>query len=100
VLALDFLAGAGAGRGAVYNLGCGGAGYSVRQVLDTARRVTGRPIPARVSGRRPGDPAVLVASSSRIAADLGWRPRLQQLEAIVGSAWTWLRDHPRGYDRA
>jgi UDP-glucose 4-epimerase len=100
VLALDALAGRGARRGAVYNLGCGGRGYSVREVLDTARRVTGRPIPARIAGRRPGDPAVLVASSGRIAAELGWRPRLQQLDAIVGSAWAWRRDHPRGYARA
>lgn len=89
-LALDALA---AGhRGGVYNLGCGGRGWSVREVIETARAVTGRPIPARVGPRRPGDPAVLVASSARIARELGWRPVRQDLGQIVESAWRWLRE--------
>jgi UDP-glucose 4-epimerase len=73
--------------GGAYNLGCGGKGYSVRQVIDVAGKVCGREIPVRVGPRRPGDPAVLVASSSRIARELGWKPRFQDLRAIVASAW-------------
>ena len=76
-----------------YNLGCGGDGYSVREVIDTARRVTGRPIPVRVAARRPGDPAVLVASSDRIRTDLGWAPQFQRLDTIIESAWRWMRSH-------
>jgi UDP-glucose 4-epimerase len=88
VLALEPLAEPGVWR--AYNLGCGGRGYSVREVLDTATRVTGRPIPVRVAARRPGDPAVLIASSTRIARELGWLPEHQQLETIVASAWRWM----------
>ena len=77
------------GLAEAYNLGCGG-GYTVLEVVDAAVRVTGRIIPMRVAARRPGDPAMLIASSARIAADLGWSPRFQSLDAIVGSAWTWL----------
>lgn len=73
-----------------YNLGCGGDGYSVRQVIDTAARVSGRRIPVEVGPRRPGDPAVLIASSRAIRRDLGWEPRYQQLEAIVSAAWNWM----------
>ncbi|WP_434425837.1 UDP-glucose 4-epimerase GalE [Nannocystis pusilla] len=92
------LALSGVERGScIYNLGCGGAGYSVRQVVDTARAVTGAPIPVRMGARRAGDPAVLVASSARIQHDLGWQPRLGALATIVESAWTWLRVHPHGY---
>jgi len=79
------------GGPAVYNLGCGGHGYSVREVVDVAARVTGRPVPVAVGPRRPGDPAVLVAASDRIRRELGWRPRFQDLEEIVASAWRWMR---------
>jgi UDP-glucose 4-epimerase len=78
-----------------YNLGCGGAGYSVRQVIDTAARVTGRRIPVAVAARRPGDPAMLVASSDRIRAELGWMPQSQDLDTIIGSAWAWLEGRSR-----
>jgi UDP-glucose 4-epimerase len=88
VLALAPLAEKGVCR--AYNLGCGGAGYSVRQVIDTARQVTGRPIAVDTAARRAGDPAVLIASSDRIARDLGWHPRRQQLDDIIRSAWTWM----------
>lgn len=89
VLALQALA---QGRAsAIYNLGCGGEGYSVRQVIDCARRVTGRDIPVRQGPRRPGDPAVLIASSERIVRELGWRPAHQKLEAMVESAWRWMQ---------
>lgn len=73
-----------------YNLGCGGDGYSVRQVIDTAIRVTGRRIVTVTSPRRPGDPAVLVASSDRIRAELGWQPWRQTLEDIIASAWRFM----------
>lgn len=80
----------------VYNLG-NGTGYSNRQVLETARRVTGHPIPAEVAPRRTGDPAILVADAARIRGELGWAPRYPALEAIVASAWAWHRSHPDGY---
>ena len=88
VLALPALAERGVCR--AYNLGCGGRGYSVREVIDTAARVTGRNIPTRMAERRAGDPAVLIASSARIQQDLGWQPRHQSLDRIIESAWTWM----------
>ena len=81
----------------ISNLGCGGDGYSVKQVIDTARRVTGREIPTKFGPRRAGDPAVLVASSDRIKSELGWRPQFQDLELIIDSAWRWMQGHPDGY---
>jgi UDP-glucose 4-epimerase len=84
-------------RSAIYNLGCGGEGYSVREVIETARGVTGREVPLRMGPRRAGDPAVLIASSDRIKRELGWRPAHQDLRAIVASAWAWLQAHPQGY---
>lgn len=80
----------------IYNLG-NGQGFSVRQVIETVRRVTGHLIPARESPRRPGDPAVLVASSEKIKKELGWRPEYAGLESIVRSAWEWRKNHPDGY---
>ncbi|MES4785447.1 MAG: UDP-glucose 4-epimerase GalE, partial [Nitrospiraceae bacterium] len=71
------------------NLGCGGAGYTVREVIEIAARITGKPIPIKVGPRRPGDPAVLIASSDRIARELGWRPALQDLRLMIQSAWGW-----------
>jgi UDP-glucose 4-epimerase len=85
-------------RSAVYNLGCGGDGYTVREVIETARQVTGRAIPVRVGPRRPGDPARLVASSDRIKRELGWTPARQDLKTIIASAWDWMQRHPRGYE--
>jgi UDP-glucose 4-epimerase len=79
-----------------YNLG-NGQGYSVREVIDTAREVTGHPIPTLVGARRPGDPAVLVASSDKIRRELGWEPRYPGLREIIQSAWDWHRGHPHGY---
>jgi len=80
----------------VYNLG-NGSGYSVREVIETARRVTGKPIPAVEAPRRPGDSARLVASSEKIRAELGWQPRHTRLDDIVAGAWEWHRSHPEGY---
>jgi UDP-glucose 4-epimerase len=71
----------------VYNLGCGGEGTTVLEVIDAARAVTGHAIPVQVGARRPGDPARLVASSARIERDLGWRPALAEIRGIVESAW-------------
>jgi UDP-glucose 4-epimerase len=79
-----------------YNLG-NGEGYSVRQVIETARQVTGRAILSVEAPRRTGDPATLVASASKIRAELNWRPRFPNLVDIVASAWEWHRSHPAGY---
>ncbi|HEX8889316.1 MAG TPA: UDP-glucose 4-epimerase GalE [Pyrinomonadaceae bacterium] len=84
-------------RTAIYNLGCGGDGYTVREVIETARAVTGRDIPVRVGPRRAGDPAVLVASSEKIKRELGWTPSMQDLRVIIESAWNWMQEHPEGY---
>jgi UDP-glucose-4-epimerase GalE len=85
-----------AGSGLRLNLGTG-KGYSVRQVIETCRRVTGHPIPAKSAPRRPGDPPELVADSSLAQRVLGWRPHYTQLESIVATAWEWHRSHPSGY---
>src|SRR5213075_92972 len=82
---------------AFYNLGTGG-GSSVREVIETCRRITGHPIPVVEKSRRPGDPPRLIASSEKIKRQLGWRPHFQTLEAIVESAWTWHQKFPRGYE--
>jgi UDP-glucose 4-epimerase len=86
----------GEGRHEVYKLGSGN-GYSVRQVIDATRRVTGRPFEVQERPRRPGDSPRLVASSDRIGARLGWEPR-HGLEDIVGDAWAWMQEHPHGYE--
>ena len=80
-----------------YNLG-NGQGYTVREVIETARQVTGHPIPAVDAPRRPGDPPELVAGSDKIRRDLGWQPRFPDLSDIVQSAWNWHQTHPRGYE--
>ena len=80
----------------VYNLGTG-QGFSVREVIEVARRVTGHPIPAIECPRRPGDPSILVASSEKIQKELGWRSKHSDLEHIVSSAWEWHRQHPNGF---
>jgi UDP-glucose 4-epimerase len=74
----------------IFNLGCGGEGYTVKEVLDTAKAVTGVDIPTRIGPRRVGDPAVLIASSDRIKQELGWQPEFQDLALIVESAWKWM----------
>jgi UDP-glucose 4-epimerase len=80
----------------VYNLG-NGKGFSVKEVIDTARKVTGHPIPAEIAQRRKGDPAVLVASSEKAKRELGWTPRYNDLETIIASAWRWHSTHPNGF---
>ena len=76
----------------------GTCGFSVREIIDIARRVTGRDIPAIEAPRRAGDPAVLVASSEKIKRVLGWNPQHSDVEAIVRSAWEWHKSHPKGYE--
>jgi UDP-glucose 4-epimerase len=85
------------GPSRVYNLGSG-RGYSVREVIETCRAVTGHPIPAQIAPRRAGDAAALVADNSRITAELGWAPEYTSLAAIVETAWAWQRSHPHGYE--
>jgi UDP-glucose 4-epimerase len=92
------LEGAGPGTHSVYNLG-NGAGFSVREVVEAARRVTGREIPATEAPRRAGDPPILVASSERIRAELGWRPEKPALEDMISDAWNWMQANPEGYRR-
>jgi len=83
----------------ICNLGSG-EGFSVRQIVDLARKVTAHPIPAREMPRRAGDPAVLIASSDKIRRLLGWNPRYSDVEAIIASAWEWHKSHPCGYRTA
>ena len=83
----------------VYNLGSA-AGFSVREVVEAARKVTGRAIPARVVKRRMGDPPVLVASSRRARRELGWHPEHSKLEQMLADAWAWRLTHPTGYTRS
>jgi UDP-glucose 4-epimerase len=83
------------GRHVIYNLG-NGLGFSVRQVIEAARKVTGREIPVSEEPRREGDPAQLVASSEKIRAELGWKPE-KDLEAMIADAWAWLQANPDGY---
>jgi len=80
-----------------YNLG-NGQGFTVKEVIETARQITGHPIPAEIAPRRPGDPDVLIASSDTIRRELGWQPRYPDLRDIVESAWRWHVAHPDGYD--
>jgi UDP-glucose 4-epimerase len=82
----------------VYNLG-NGLGFSVQQVLNAAREITGHAIPSEVVGRRPGDVATLVAASDKVRSDLGWRPEHPEISQIIESAWRWHSDHPHGYEK-
>src|SRR5690606_23358232 len=79
-----------------YNLG-NGNGFSVKEVVETVREVTGLEIPAEIIERRAGDPATLIADSTRIREELGWAPKYADLRSIVQSAWDWHRAHPEGY---
>ena len=83
-------------QGGYYNLG-NGDGYSVKQVIEVARKITGRPIPSKIIEKRPGDPAVLVGSSEKAANELGWKPQYPELHTIIETAWKWHKKHPDGY---
>jgi UDP-glucose 4-epimerase len=86
------------GESRKYNLG-NGRGYSNLQVVQTARDVTGHPIPHEIGPRRPGDPAILIASSETINHDLDWRPQYPDLKTIIQTAWNWHLAHPDGYEK-
>ena len=95
VLALDYLR---AGNpSSAFNLG-NGQGFSNREIIEAARRVTGHPIPVSEEARRPGDPAVLIASSQKAMEVLGWKPKYTNVEDIIATAWRWHSSHPNGYD--
>ena len=94
LLALEYLD--KGGESGPFNLGCGD-GYSVKEIIETARKVTGKPIPAVVEPRRAGDPSVLVASNKKAREKLGWEPK-RGLEEIISDAWTWHQGHPCGYE--
>ena len=96
VLALDYLM--RGGESDVFNLG-NGVGFTVKEVIDVARKVTGHEIPAEICPRRAGDPAQLVASSDKAKTVLGWKPQYADLETIVASAWNWHKSHPHGFER-
>lgn len=95
ILALDFLR--RGGDSVFLNLGTG-HGYSVLEVIECARQVTGRPIPMRIEAPRPGDPARLVADAARAQSVLGWKPAMSDLPSILRSQWLWRQKHARGYD--
>lgn len=97
VLALDYLLKGGESN--VFNLG-NGVGFTVKEVIETARKVTDHAIPAQMSPRRAGDPAQLVASSEKAKKTLGWQPKYNDLETIISTAWTWHKNHPNGYEEA
>ncbi len=80
----------------LYNLG-NGQGFSVLEVIEAARNLTGHPIPIEIGARRPGDPPTLVASSEKIRTELGWAPRFPDVQEIIETAWNWHRQHPAGY---
>lgn len=86
------------GESKIYNLG-NGKGFSVKEVIDIARKVTGREIKAEIAGRRAGDPAVLVASSKKAINELNWKPKYNSLEIIIKTAWKWHISHPDGYTK-
>lgn len=95
ILALDYLLNGGENN--VFNLG-NGVGFTVKEVIDVARAVTGHPIPAETCPRRAGDPAQLIASSEKAVKVLGWKPQYNDLNTIIASAWKWHSTHPKGYE--
>lgn len=97
ILALDHLL--QGGESDVFNLG-NGVGFTVKEVIDVARAITGHPIPAETCPRRAGDPAQLIASSKKAVEQLGWKPKYNDLNTIIASAWKWHSAHPRGYEEA
>ena len=82
----------------IYNLGSGN-GFTVKEMIEAARKVTGHEIPAKVCERRAGDPAKLVASSIKAREELGWQPNLENVEAMISSAWNWHKNHPNGFEK-
>ena len=94
ILAMKYLLEGGGSD--IFNLG-NGVGFTVKEVIDTAEKVVGHPIPAEITGRRDGDPAWLIASSEKCKKILGWKPQHESLEEIIASAWNWMQKHPGGF---
>ncbi|WP_195510284.1 UDP-glucose 4-epimerase GalE [Clostridium tyrobutyricum] len=86
------------GESKIYNLG-NGKGFSVKEVVEVARKVTGINIKSEIADRRPGDPATLIASSNKAIKELGWNPKFNSLETIIDTAWKWHKNHPNGYNK-
>ena len=86
------------GESRIYNLG-NGTGFSVKEMIDIARKVTGHEIPAKVAPRRAGDPAILIASSEKVMKELNWKPKFNSVETIIETAWNWHKNHPNGYEK-
>jgi len=95
ILALDALE--NGKESSVYNLG-NGNGFSVKEIIDTVEKVTGKKVPRVEAERRPGDPAVLIASSQKIMKELGWKPKFNRIEQIIETAWRWHESHPNGFN--
>ena len=95
-LALERLMNGGESR--IYNLG-NGTGFSVKEMIEIARKVTNHPIPAEVAPRRAGDPAVLIASSDKAVEELNWKPKFNSIETIIETAWNWHKNHPNGFEK-
>ena len=95
ILAMEYLRNGNESN--IFNLG-NGVGFTVKEVVETARKVTGPPIPAKEETSRAGDPSTLIASSSKAKEILGWNPKFDDLETIITTAWKWHRNHPNGYE--
>ena len=95
ILAAEYLMNGGENN--VFNLG-NGVGFTVKEIIDTAEKVVGKPIKCEMAARRAGDPAQLVASSEKAKTVLGWKPKYDDIETIIGSAWNWHKEHPHGYE--
>ena len=96
ILAVDYLRKGNSSD--IFNLG-NGVGFTVKEVIETARKVTGHPVPAVISQRRAGDPAQLIASSEKAKAVLGWKPQHADIEEIIATAWKWHKNHPDGFSK-
>ena len=96
ILAIQYLA--EGGKSDIFNLG-NGVGFTVKEVVETARSVTGHPIPLKEEPRRAGDPSTLIASSEKAKEILGWKPKYDDLKTIISTAWNWHRTHPEGYKK-
>lgn len=96
LMALDRLRKGGESR--IYNLG-NGKGFSVKEVIETTRKVTGKEIKAEVTPRRAGDPAILIASSEKAISELNWKPKYDSLDTIIDTAWQWHKNHANGYEK-
>lgn len=95
ILALQYLQ--NGGKSEIFNLGSS-QGFTVKEIIETARKITGKPITAKIGERRPGDPSVLIASSEKAKRVLGWNPTRTNIERIIQDAWQWHSNHPNGYE--